>query len=89
MINSVNQVPQNRLTWPALLDHPFVHETLEDVEARVTTDIEKQATDFESFICSFINGTIYQNNRRFELQQLLQRDLMQLGGGKEIFNQLS
>ncbi|KAH0691640.1 hypothetical protein KY289_018998 [Solanum tuberosum] len=30
----LNKVPQNRLTWPALLDHPFVQETLEDVEAR-------------------------------------------------------
>uniref|UniRef100_A0A3Q7FPT6 non-specific serine/threonine protein kinase n=1 Tax=Solanum lycopersicum TaxID=4081 RepID=A0A3Q7FPT6_SOLLC len=30
----LNKVPQNRLTWPALLDHPFVQETLEDMEAR-------------------------------------------------------
>ncbi|XP_055827589.1 serine/threonine-protein kinase TIO [Solanum dulcamara] len=30
----LNKVPQNRLTWPALLDHPFVQETLEDLEAR-------------------------------------------------------
>ncbi|XP_070053398.1 serine/threonine-protein kinase TIO [Nicotiana tomentosiformis] len=30
----LNKVPQNRLTWPALLEHPFVQETLEDVEAR-------------------------------------------------------
>lgn len=33
--NHVGQVPQNRLTWPALLEHPFVKETFEDVEARV------------------------------------------------------
>lgn len=45
MINSVNQVPQNRLTWPALLEHPFVQETLEDVEARVPIDFEKQANN--------------------------------------------
>ncbi|TYH75287.1 hypothetical protein ES332_D04G009200v1 [Gossypium tomentosum] len=30
----LNKVPQNRLTWPALLEHPFVKETLDEVEAR-------------------------------------------------------
>ncbi|KAM7463574.1 hypothetical protein LguiA_031695 [Lonicera macranthoides] len=30
----LNKVPQNRLTWPALLEHPFVKETMEDLEAR-------------------------------------------------------
>ncbi|KAK2972844.1 hypothetical protein RJ640_028372 [Escallonia rubra] len=30
----LNKVPQNRLSWPALLEHPFVKETSEDVEAR-------------------------------------------------------
>nr|XP_043607157.1 serine/threonine-protein kinase TIO [Erigeron canadensis] len=30
----LNKDPHNRLTWPKLLDHPFVLETLEDVEAR-------------------------------------------------------
>ncbi|XVE68757.1 hypothetical protein DITRI_Ditri09bG0095100 [Diplodiscus trichospermus] len=29
----LNKVPQNRLTWPALLEHPFVKETLDEVEA--------------------------------------------------------
>lgn len=29
------QVPQNRLTWPALLEHPFVKETSDEMEARV------------------------------------------------------
>lgn len=28
-------MPQNRLTWPALLEHPFVKETTEELEARV------------------------------------------------------
>ncbi|KAK3042781.1 hypothetical protein RJ639_001054 [Escallonia herrerae] len=32
----LQQVPQNRLSWPALLEHPFVKETSEDVEARET-----------------------------------------------------
>lgn len=32
----MEQVPQSRLTWPALLEHPFVRETSEDIEARVT-----------------------------------------------------
>lgn len=30
------QVSQSRLTWPALLEHPFIKESLEEVEARVT-----------------------------------------------------
>ncbi|KAL8134718.1 serine/threonine-protein kinase TIO isoform X2 [Apium graveolens] len=30
----LNKVPQSRLTWPALLEHPFVRETSEDIEAR-------------------------------------------------------
>ncbi|KAK9080095.1 hypothetical protein SSX86_001770 [Deinandra increscens subsp. villosa] len=30
----LNKDPNSRLTWPKLLDHPFVAETLEDVEAR-------------------------------------------------------
>ncbi|XAR52095.1 Non-specific serine/threonine protein kinase [Bertholletia excelsa] len=30
----LNKEPQNRLTWPALLDHPFVKETSEELEAR-------------------------------------------------------
>ncbi|GFY97320.1 kinase family with ARM repeat domain-containing protein [Actinidia rufa] len=37
----LNKEPQNRLTWPALLEHPFVKETLEELEARdssATTD---------------------------------------------------
>ncbi|KAK3004965.1 hypothetical protein RJ639_018407 [Escallonia herrerae] len=32
----LNKVPQNRLSWPALLEHPFVKETSEDAEARET-----------------------------------------------------
>ncbi|KAF3510244.1 hypothetical protein F2Q69_00009911 [Brassica cretica] len=30
----LNKVPQSRLTWPALLQHPFVKESLEEAEAR-------------------------------------------------------
>uniref|UniRef100_A0A1J3DIF4 non-specific serine/threonine protein kinase n=1 Tax=Noccaea caerulescens TaxID=107243 RepID=A0A1J3DIF4_NOCCA len=30
----LNKVPQSRLTWPALLEHPFVKESQEEVEAR-------------------------------------------------------
>ncbi|CBI26553.3 unnamed protein product, partial [Vitis vinifera] len=30
----LNKVPQNRLTWPALLEHPFVQETSDELEAR-------------------------------------------------------
>nr|GEV94362.1 serine/threonine-protein kinase TIO [Tanacetum cinerariifolium] len=30
----LNKDPHSRLTWPKLLDHPFVAETFEDVEAR-------------------------------------------------------
>ncbi|KAJ0234554.1 Serine/threonine-protein kinase TIO [Hirschfeldia incana] len=32
----LNKVPQSRLTWPALLQHPFVKESLEEAEARET-----------------------------------------------------
>ncbi|XP_058206385.1 serine/threonine-protein kinase TIO isoform X2 [Rhododendron vialii] len=30
----LNKEPQNRLTWPSLLQHPFVKETLEELEAK-------------------------------------------------------
>ncbi|XP_059667382.1 serine/threonine-protein kinase TIO [Cornus florida] len=30
----LNKVPQSRLTWPALLEHPFVKETPKELEAR-------------------------------------------------------
>lgn len=30
----LNKVSQNRLTWPALLEHPFVQESLAEIEAR-------------------------------------------------------
>lgn len=30
----LNKVPQNRLSWPALLEHPFVKETTEELVAR-------------------------------------------------------
>ncbi|KDP21789.1 hypothetical protein JCGZ_00576 [Jatropha curcas] len=30
----LSKVPQNRLTWPALLEHPFIKETSDEMEAR-------------------------------------------------------
>nr|XP_010938300.1 serine/threonine-protein kinase TIO [Elaeis guineensis] len=30
----LNKVPQNRLTWPALLEHPFVKENMDELDAR-------------------------------------------------------
>ncbi|XP_010536320.1 PREDICTED: serine/threonine-protein kinase TIO isoform X2 [Tarenaya hassleriana] len=30
----LNKVPHNRLTWPALLEHPFVKESQEEIEAK-------------------------------------------------------
>ncbi|XP_073301386.1 serine/threonine-protein kinase TIO-like isoform X3 [Primulina huaijiensis] len=33
----LNKVPQNRLTWPALLEHPFVKETQMDEEVSAVT----------------------------------------------------
>ncbi|KAM7274398.1 hypothetical protein ACFE04_029062 [Oxalis oulophora] len=30
----LNKVPQNRLTWPALIEHPFVKESSDELEAR-------------------------------------------------------
>ncbi|CAK7340113.1 unnamed protein product [Dovyalis caffra] len=30
----LNKVPQNRLTWPALLEHPFVKETSDELDTR-------------------------------------------------------
>lgn len=30
----LNKVPQNRLTWPALLEHPFIKESSDELEAR-------------------------------------------------------
>lgn len=30
----LNKEPQNRLTWPSLLQHPFVKETVEELEAK-------------------------------------------------------
>jgi hypothetical protein len=29
------QAPESRLTWPALLEHPFVKETNDNIEVRV------------------------------------------------------
>ncbi|CAF2216154.1 unnamed protein product [Brassica rapa] len=42
----LNKVPQSRLTWPALLQHPFVKESLEEAEAREmhTAVVDHKAT---------------------------------------------
>ncbi|KAJ4831260.1 hypothetical protein Tsubulata_044914 [Turnera subulata] len=34
----LKKVPQNRLSWPALLEHPFVKETSDDLETRELCD---------------------------------------------------
>ncbi|OMO87265.1 hypothetical protein CCACVL1_09160 [Corchorus capsularis] len=39
----LNKVPQNRLTWPALLEHPFVKETTDEVEVREMHDTNTPA----------------------------------------------
>ncbi|PON62443.1 GPCR kinase [Trema orientale] len=35
----LNKVPQNRLTWPALLEHPFIKETSDEPEPRPPREI--------------------------------------------------
>ncbi|KAK7393136.1 hypothetical protein VNO78_21601 [Psophocarpus tetragonolobus] len=35
----LNKAPESRLTWPALLEHPFVKETTEELEARELQEI--------------------------------------------------
>ncbi|CAI9787157.1 unnamed protein product [Fraxinus pennsylvanica] len=46
----LNKVPQNRLTWPALLEHPFVIETSNDVEEKhtMTTSLSNGGNDQNS-----------------------------------------
>ncbi|XP_057429664.1 serine/threonine-protein kinase TIO isoform X3 [Lotus japonicus] len=39
----LNKAPESRLTWPALLEHPFVKETSDDPEARVLHEITGSA----------------------------------------------
>ncbi|KAJ4720994.1 Protein kinase family protein [Melia azedarach] len=41
----LNKVPQNRLTWPALLEHPFVKETSEDARELLATSVEARGCD--------------------------------------------
>lgn len=79
------QVPQSRLTWPALLEHPFVRETSEDIEARVS-DLSL-ITNYHDY-CK--DGTKYMViARRFALQLLLLGDMMHLGREKEISRKLN
>lgn len=44
-----SQVPQNRLTWPALLEHPFVKERSDELEARVSFLTSNLGADAEVF----------------------------------------
>ncbi|KAL2326660.1 hypothetical protein Fmac_025718 [Flemingia macrophylla] len=37
----LNKAPESRLTWPALLEHPFVKETSEELEARELREINR------------------------------------------------
>ncbi|XP_047308146.1 serine/threonine-protein kinase TIO [Impatiens glandulifera] len=46
----LNKVPQNRLTWPALLEHPFVKETPKEVqpmEIRCASSVAKDCSQKE------------------------------------------
>lgn len=43
----LNKVPQNRLTWPALLEHPFVKETSDELEMK-----ELHATSVATRACN-------------------------------------
>ncbi|XP_057445948.1 serine/threonine-protein kinase TIO-like isoform X2 [Lotus japonicus] len=44
----LNKEPESRLTWPALLEHPFVIETSDDPEARVLHEISGSARDSDT-----------------------------------------
>lgn len=57
------QVPQNRLTWPALLEHPFVKETSDELEARVM--LLHNCYYFDSFIIIFITMMMIFKTRNF------------------------
>nr|XP_009389610.1 PREDICTED: serine/threonine-protein kinase TIO isoform X1 [Musa acuminata subsp. malaccensis]XP_009389612.1 PREDICTED: serine/threonine-protein kinase TIO isoform X1 [Musa acuminata subsp. malaccensis]XP_018677858.1 PREDICTED: serine/threonine-protein kinase TIO isoform X1 [Musa acuminata subsp. malaccensis] len=48
----LNKVPQNRLTWPALLEHPFVKERSDDVEARVSFLTSNLGADAEKTVAA-------------------------------------
>ncbi|RDX89386.1 Serine/threonine-protein kinase TIO, partial [Mucuna pruriens] len=37
----LNKAPESRLTWPALLEHPFVKETSDELEARELREISR------------------------------------------------
>ncbi|PON97482.1 GPCR kinase [Trema orientale] len=41
----LNKVPQNRLTWPALLEHPFVKETSDELESRNIRSLNARECD--------------------------------------------
>ncbi|KAJ4850846.1 hypothetical protein Tsubulata_027890 [Turnera subulata] len=44
----LNKVPQNRLSWPALLEHPFVKETSDDLETRELCDAAGAARECDA-----------------------------------------
>ncbi|XP_062091497.1 serine/threonine-protein kinase TIO isoform X1 [Humulus lupulus] len=41
----LNKVPQNRLTWPSLLEHPFVKETSDELESRNLRSVNAREYD--------------------------------------------
>ncbi|XVF75639.1 hypothetical protein PTKIN_Ptkin13bG0203400 [Pterospermum kingtungense] len=71
----LNKEPQKRLTWPALLKHPFVKETLDEVEARevcVTTTTARRsdaALTGEENNIQTPNGTCNAPSLQSEVQQ--------------------
>ncbi|XP_061355509.1 serine/threonine-protein kinase TIO-like [Gastrolobium bilobum] len=44
----LNKAPESRLTWPALLEHPFVKETSDELEARELRDISCSPGDSDA-----------------------------------------
>lgn len=63
---SWEQVPQNRLSWPALLEHPFVKETPAEIE--VSSNFLCEKFRFYSFGLCFL--FLNSSNFLFDLQYL-------------------
>lgn len=61
----MEQVPQHRLTWPALLEHPFVKDTPAEIEVRAGILFAKFR--FSSIDLRF-SIIIYPCNYLFDLQ---------------------
>lgn len=50
-LSCVSQVSQNRLTWPGLLEHPFVRETSDELAARVSMIEHMDSFDYGGISC--------------------------------------